>query len=271
MIKVGVMGWPISHSLSPRLHNYWMKEHHLAGEYAALEVKPLALGEMLCSLASQGYRGVNLTVPHKEAAQKLMNSLDPVASAIGAVNTVLVEAGKLKGYNTDAYGFIENLRQAQAIGKKNKAVVLGAGGAARAVCKALLDEGFERIVIVNRTPLNAQAIARKFGEKFDVAPWEQRNESLADADLLVNSTSLGLKNGEPLEIDLSALPKEAAVNDLVYAPLQTPLLKQAAERGNKTVDGLGMLIHQAAAAFEIWFGVHPSTGGLVRKYLLEPV
>lgn len=264
----GVIGWPIKHSLSPKMHNYWLKAYGIAGDYIPMPVQPDNLGETMRTLKDKGICGVNLTVPHKELVLPFLDEIDETARQIGAVNTVMVTpGGKLIGTNTDAYGFAENLRQAGALKPKGKAVVLGAGGAARAVCKALVDEGY-RLVIANRTPDKARAIAKTFGSS-EAVGWEQRGAVLADADLLVNTTSLGLEKQPPLEIDLTLLPKEAVVTDIVYAPLKTPLLAEAEKRGNITVDGLGMLMHQGVPGFEAWFGKRPLVDAALREHLLH--
>lgn len=269
MRKAGVIGWPVAHSLSPKLFRYWFKQHGIAGEYVALEVEPENLAETVKALVQKGFCGINVTVPHKETIKPLLHTLDDKARAVGAVNTVIISGEKLKGTNTDAHGFIENLRQNGYPQQKNKAVILGAGGAAKAVVKALLDDGFKHILVANRTRAKTEAMSEHFGGLLDVVPWEHRAEALADADLLVNATKLGLKGGDPLQIDLAQLPQTAVVTDLVYAPLVTPLLAEAKARGNVTVDGLGMLIHQAVPAFEAWFGVRPAVDEHIKKHLLH--
>lgn len=269
MLKAGVIGWPLSHSLSPRLHMHWLKKYGIEGEYVAMPVAPEGLAEALSALRQRKFRGCNLTVPHKEKAVALMDSLDAAAKAIGAVNTIVVMSdGTLAGSNTDAYGFAENLRL-HSLPHKRKAVVLGAGGAARAICHALLAEGFAEIALANRTLRKAETLAAHFGPACRVAGWQKRDEALEGASLLVNATSLGMTGNEPLDIDLSALPEDAVVCDIVYVPLETPLLAQAKRRGNPVVDGLGMLIHQAVPGFEAWFGVRPEADAAARAALLE--
>lgn len=260
----GVIGWPVSHSLSPRLHGYWLDKYRIDGEYKAWPVKPEELGSFITSMVEKGFAGGNVTVPHKEAAMRLVNEMDAEAKAIGAVNTLVISKGIIQGSNTDAYGFTENIRP--FIKGTNKAVVLGAGGAARAVVHALKKLGFARIVVTNRTPEKAEALAKLFS--VETAPWEYRMAALEGADILVNTTSLGMTGKENLEIDLSLLPKTALVTDIVYAPLITPLLVAARARGNPTVDGLGMLLHQAVPGFEAWFGVKPEVTDELRRYLL---
>ena len=268
MAKAAVIGWPAGHSLSPKLHSYWLKQYGIDGSYGALEVKPEDLEETLNGLAGRGYAGCNLTLPHKESAIPMLYAIDETAKAIGAVNTVVIKDGKLCGTNTDAYGFMENLNDHTKL-RAGKAVVLGAGGAARAVCQALKGAGFREIVLTNRTPGKAETLAKQFGNNFRAVAWEGRVDTLAGADLLVNTTSLGLEKNPPLAINLDHLPKDAVVNDIVYKPLMTPLLAAAKERGNIVVDGLGMLIHQAVPGFEAWFGVRPKITPELKSHLLE--
>ena len=259
----GVLGWPVSHSLSPKLHHHWLKTLGIDGEYKALAVEPKDLQTTLKALPDMGWQGCNLTIPHKEAALPFLDELDDTARAIGAVNTVIVRGGKLIGSNTDAYGFAENIRA--GLTGTHKAVVLGAGGAAKAVCYALHQLGFQHIVIANRTREKAEALAASF-QNVQVGAWD--NNLLADADLLVNATSLGMTGKEPLEMDLSRLPVGALVTDIVYAPLITPLLAAAKARGNPIVDGLGMLLHQAVPGFAAWFGVRPQVTAQLREHVL---
>jgi len=264
----GVIGWPVKHSLSPKLHNYWLNKYGIDGEYLRQEVKPENLAAAVKACVAEGWCGFNLTLPHKELVLPMLDSIDDVAAAIGAVNTVVIKpGGKLHGTNTDAYGFIENIRP--AINGKNKAVLLGAGGAAKAVCHALTKEGFVNIVVLNRTPEKAAAFSAQFPRATSVV-WEERNSVLCDADLLVNATSLGMAGKEPLDIDLSSLPKHALVTDIVYTPLITPLLAQAKARGNPIVDGLGMLLHQAVPGFKAWFDFdgEPDINDELRNYIL---
>lgn len=257
LLKIaGVAGWPVSHSLSPRLHNYWLKQLGIHGEYNAYEVRPEALPGFIESLRSMhGMRGCNLTLPHKEHAIALLDSVDALAQTVGAVNTIIAEDGKLHGTNTDVYGFAENIRPHMT--GNGKAVILGAGGASRAVAKALLDLGFADIHITNRTRAKAEAVNAALGGVLKIEEWDMRSAVLKGADLLVNTTSLGLKGQPPLQLDLSALPKTALVTDIVYKPLLTPLLEWAQAHGNPTVDGLGMLIYQAVPGFTAWFGAPP--------------
>lgn len=264
----GVIGWPVSHSLSPALHNYWLREHGLAGNYVALPVEPSRLQEILPGLPLLGFRGVNLTLPHKQDVLPMLAGIDDVARAIGAANTLIfTREGAAYGMNTDAYGFIENIRP-HLPERRGKAVMLGAGGAARAVAYALIQEGFSEILVINRTSDKAQSLASDF-PGLTAAPWEQRHAILASASLLVNTTSLGMSGQPPLELNLSALPQHALVTDIVYSPLMTPLLMAAQSRGNPVVDGLGMLLHQAVPAFEAWFGIRPRVTRKLREHVLK--
>lgn len=272
MAKACVIGWPVAHSLSPKLFRYWLSKYRIEGEYEALPVQPEALAQTVASLSGEGFCGFNVTVPHKEAILPLLAAIDDTAHAIGAVNMVTVEKGRLRGGNSDAYGFTQSLRHGGMPRGKGKAVVLGAGGAAKAAVKALLDEKFSPIVIVCRTPEKGFSIGNSaVGKNRDITvePWERREEILAGAYLLVNATSLGMQGREALKIDLAALPGAAAVMDLIYAPLETPLLAQARARGNTAIDGLGMLMHQAVPAFTAWFGVAPEVDRETREHLLH--
>lgn len=256
----GVMGWPVSHSRSPVMHRYWLERHGLAGDYVKLAVPPARLGPALRGLANLGFAGCNLTIPHKEAALAFLDDIDPQARLIGAVNTIIVlPDGKLHGTNSDAFGFIENLKAGAPgwTGRNATAVVLGSGGAARAVVAALLQAGVSDIRIVNRSQDRARTLAKQLGAGVDVLPWAQRHTALAGATLLVNATSLGMTGAPALDLSLDALPPDTVVNDIVYAPLETMLLAAARRRGNPVVDGLGMLIHQGRPGFAAWFGIEP--------------
>jgi shikimate dehydrogenase len=257
----GVMGWPVAHSLSPRLHGHWLLRHGIDGAYVPMPVRPERLEQALRALPAMGFAGVNLTIPHKEAALALMDHLSPVAERIGAVNTVVVEAdGTLSGDNTDGLGFIAALSQSGAgwRAEAGPAVVLGAGGAARAVAVALLDAGAPEVRLLNRTPERARALADELGGSVHGLESTERSAALDGAALLVNTTSLGMRGQPPLVLPLEALPRTALVSDVVYTPLITPLLALAQARGNPVVDGLGMLLHQARPGFRAWFGVDPA-------------
>jgi shikimate dehydrogenase len=270
--RAGVIGWPVGHSKSPRLHGFWLRHYRIDGEYAAIAVRPEDLAAFVDDLRRNGFAGINVTVPHKEKILPLMDELSPTARAIGAVNTVFVRpGGKLHGTNTDAYGFLENLRQSPGgfDAKTGPAVVLGAGGAARAVCVALREAGSPAVRVANRSLDKAQALAREWSPQVKAVPWSELTTVLADAAVLINATSLGMTGQPPLEISLDALPKSALVTDVVYAPLDTPLLAAARARGHRVVDGLGMLLYQAQAGFAGWFGVTPAVTPELRRHVLE--
>jgi len=256
----GVMGWPVMHSRSPRLHNAWLKRFGVAGYYAPLPVEPGKVEAALRALPALNFAGCNVTLPHKQEIVRIADHVDPAARAIGAANCVVVrEDGSLAAFNYDVFGFLEALRAGAPDWRADKgpAVVLGAGGAARAVVYALIAEGAPEVRVVNRTLERAQAFAAEFGPKVKPLRWQERADALAGAALLVNTTSNGMVGQPPLEIALDALPADAVVNDIVYTPLETPLLAAARARGNGAVDGLGMLIQQARPAFRDWFGVMP--------------
>lgn len=266
----GVVGWPVEHSLSPRLHGYWLDHYRIDAAYVPLAVRPEDLPRALEALPALGFRGVNVTVPHKEGALAACHEVDALARRIGAVNTIRVADGRLLGSNTDAFGFLENLKEGAPDWRAEAApaVVLGAGGASRAVATGLLDAGAPELRIVNRTLARAEALAGDLGGPATAIAWERRGAALAGAGLLANTTTLGMAGQPPLELDLGELPASALVTDIVYAPLVTPLLALAAARGNPTVDGLGMLLHQARPGFEAWFGVRPEVTPALRAFLL---
>lgn len=267
----GVMGWPVEHSLSPRLHGYWLEQHGIDGAYVPLAVAPADLPTALTALPALGFRGVNLTLPHKEQALDLCQEVDDLARRIGAVNTIVVRDGRLFGSNSDAFGFLENLKDGAPDWRAEAApaVVLGAGGASRAVVAALADAGAPEVRLVNRTRERAEALATALGGALSVYDWDRREAALAEAGLLVNTTTLGMAGQPPLDLDLGALPVEAVVTDIVYTPLMTPLLQAARTRGNPLVDGLGMLLHQARPGFEAWFGVRPEVTPGLRDFVLS--
>jgi shikimate dehydrogenase len=255
------MGWPVAHSRSPLIHGHWIAEHGLRGAYVPLAVQPAQLEQALRALPVLGFAGCNLTIPHKVQALSILYAIDPIAQRIGAVNTVVVQAdGSLRGTNTDAFGYIESLREAQPTWKATQgpAVVLGAGGASRAVLCALIDAGVPLIRLCNRDAGKAQALAQEFGPVVQALLWGERHEALVGAALLVNTTSLGMHGQEALDMRLNALPPQAVVSDIVYVPRITPLLTAAQARGNPIAEGLGMLLHQARPAFAAWFGPTPA-------------
>ncbi len=257
-IKAGVIGHPISHSKSPIIHGHWIAQHGLNGSYTAIDIAPEVLADRVAALVADGYAGFNVTVPHKETIFRLCDAIDETAMAIGAVNTIAIRDGKIHGTNTDAFGFIENIRSKAEIAVIKKAVVLGAGGAARAAIYGLLQAGVKQVVVTNRTLVRAEDITAMDQSRVSVAAWAERSTILDDVDLLVNTTSLGMTGKEPLEIDLSGMKADGIVYDIVYAPLMTPLLIQAQARGLHIVTGIGMLLHQARGGFELWFGVLPT-------------
>jgi shikimate dehydrogenase len=267
----GVMGWPVAHSRSPVIHNHWVAEHGLQGAYVLLPVRPEQLQTALRSLPVLGFAGCNLTIPHKVATLTLMDRVNDLAQRIGAINTVVVEQdGALTGCNTDSFGYIQSLLDAKPTWRANTgpAVVLGAGGAARAVLVGLMDSGATEIRLTNRSWAKAHDMAQEFGGPVCAIRWEDRHDALAGAALLVNTTNQGMLGETALDLRLDHLPMQALVSDVIYVPLETPLLAAARLRGHVTVNGLGMLLNQARPAFAAWFGIQPSvTAGLVDKVL----
>jgi shikimate dehydrogenase len=260
-----IIGWPVEHSRSPLIHNYWLKTYGIAGEYRREAVPPDEFEGFVQSLAARDYVGANVTVPHKEKA--LAFSLpDEQAKAVGAANTLWIAGGFLHATNTDVEGFLNNLDACAPQWDRGlgNAVVLGAGGAAHAVVYALLTRRAERITVVNRTPQRAEDLRQRFLERLQVAPWEQLNDLLGDAALFVNTTTLGMAGQPELEADVGRLPSHAIVADLVYVPLVTPLIEAAKAKGLRTADGLGMLLHQAVRGFELWFGRKPEVTAELR-------
>ena len=266
----GVMGWPVAHSRSPKLHGYWINQLGLAGAYVYLPVRPERLADALKGLLALGFAGCNVTIPHKETAMWLVDRVDPVATRIGAINTIVVgEDGTLSGFNNDAYGFIECLREAKPDWRADSgpAAVMGAGGGARAVVASLAERGAKEIRLLNRTFARAQTLAAGFGAPVRALPWEQRHAAIEGASLLVNTTNQGMVGQPPLDLSLDRLPQSALVSDIVYVPLETPLLAAARRRGNPAVNGLGMLMHQARPAFKAWFGILPHVTPELRRLL----
>src|SRR5262245_47829426 len=259
-LLAGLMGWPVMHSRSPKLHNYWLNHYGVSGTYVPLAIKPEDLRAALRALPALAFSGCNLTLPHKEAALGLLDRIDPLARRIGAVNTIVVTAdGSLEGRNTDAFGYIENVREAAPHWRVDAGpiVVIGAGGGARAVLVSLIGAGAGEIRLLNRTPARAQTLAAELGHPVRPLEWRERNGALEGAAMLVNTTNQGMVGEPPLDVDLAALPFTALVSDIVYIPRETPLLAAARARGNPTVNGLGMLLHQARPAFQAWFGIMP--------------
>ena len=271
-LLAGVMGWPVMHSRSPLLHNYWMRQHGLAGTYVPLAIEPDKLPAALRALPAFGFAGCNLTIPHKQAAMAVVDSVDDVAKRIGAISCVTVGSdGSLAGSNNDCFGFIENLKQAVPGWRADAgpAVVLGAGGGARAVCYALALAGAKEIRVINRTLERAQGLADEFGQPLTALAWNKRNDALSDAALIVNTTSLGMVGQPTLDLRLDAAPKSALAYDIVYVPLETPFLAAARARGLKTVDGLGMLLHQGRPAWKAWFDIETQVTPELRQLLVD--
>lgn len=253
-----VCGHPIAHSRSPLIHGYWLQHYGIEGAYERADVPPEAFEGFLRDLSGSAYVGGNVTIPHKENACRLVDHLDEAANRIGAANTLWMEGGRLHGGNTDAYGFTANLdAEAPGWSQSGVATILGAGGAARAIVHALQERAFCQIRIVNRTLPRAESLARHFGGVSSAYDWGSLPELLTDTGLLINTTSLGMEGGPSLKLDLAPLPSTAIVSDIVYAPLVTPLLAMAQDHRLRTVDGLGMLLHQAVPGFEKWFGRRP--------------
>ena len=259
-LLAGVMGDPVMHSRSPKLHNYWLAKYGLTGTYVPLAIRAEHLRAALRALPALGFSGCNLTIPHKEAALDIVDKLDPPARRIGAVNCVVVAPdGSLEGRNHDAFGYIESVREAQRDWRADTGpiVVIGAGGGARAVLVSLVDQGAREIRLVNRTLARGKALAGELGGPIRPLSWEQREATLEGAAMLINATNQGMLGEPPLDLALDRLPVRALVSDIVYIPRETVLLAAARKRGNATVNGLGMLLHQARPAFHAWFGIMP--------------
>lgn len=266
----GVMGWPVMHSRSPKIHNYWLQKHGLAGVYVPLAIKIENLGAALRALPALGFSGCNLTIPHKIEALKILDRIDPIARRIGATNCVVVGPdGSLAGHNYDGWGYIESIREAVPAWRADAGpiVVLGSGGGARAVVANLAERGAREIRLINRTRARAEALAKEFGGPIKALAWEERGAALDGAAMLINTTSQGMVGQPALDISLDKLPRAALVSDIIYIPRETPLLAAARARGNPTVNGLGMLLHQARPAFEHWFGVRPEVTPELRAIL----
>ena len=266
----GVMGWPVAHSRSPLIHNHWLATHAIDGAYVKLAIPANGLQDALRALPALGFAGVNLTIPLKEAALSIVDEINPLARRIGAINTIVVTPDhRLVGRNTDAFGWLESLREAMPgwQAATGPAVVIGAGGAARAILAGLLDEAASDIRLINRTQSRADALAEEFGSPVRALPWAARHAALEGAALLVNTTSQGMSGHEALDLRLDALPRAALVSDIVYVPRETLLLAAAHTRGNPVVNGLGMLLHQARAAFHDWTGTMPAVTPELRALL----
>ena len=281
MLRAGVIGWPVSHSLSPCLHSYWLKKYGIVGSYEAIAVTPENVAGILEVLEQRNFKGANITVPYKEQILKQLKETDEISQRIGAVNTIVFDNNTWRGTNTDAYGFMESLRNNSDYWKDGLALVLGAGGASRAVCVGLLDEGFN-VVIANRSVHKAEAVQQHINHpRLKICAWEEKEKFMPDAALLVNTTVLGMKGQKPLEISFSRLHQAAYVADIVYNPERTArtrrfsnptiteFLAQATEHGHQVIDGLNMLLYQAQPGFEMWFGIKPEVTRALRSHVLE--
>ncbi|QEE12997.1 shikimate dehydrogenase [Bartonella krasnovii] len=269
-----VVGTPINHSKSPKIHNFWLKQYNLQGEYIAQEVSSEEFKDFFTSIKKRGFCGGNITLPHKQEAFHLANYKDDVATMIGAVNTLWYEGNKLCATNSDSYGFSANLDDFAPDWVGETAIIFGAGGAARAILYALKKRGFERICLVNRTKRRAEDLAQHFGKPVEVHDWQNIDKILYQADLIVNTTSIGITtSSEEKEssffCDFHKAKTTALVTDIVYTPLLTPFLQQAKAHGLRTVDGLGMLLHQAVFGFERWFGIRPQVTKALRAEILQ--
>ena len=273
-LLAGVMGWPVMHSRSPLMHNHWFRQHGLAGTYVPLAIEPAGLAAALKALRPLGFAGCNLTIPHKQQAMTIVDEVDTVAKRIGAISCVVVRPdGSLSGTNNDWFGFIHNLKQEQPgwRGDAGPVVVLGAGGGARAVCYGLMQVGAKEIRLVNRTFARAKGIAGEFGGSIQALPWERRHDSLDGAAMVVNATSQGMVGQPALDLRLDKLSKTALAADIIYIPLETPFLAAARQRGNRTANGLGMLLHQGRPAWKMWFGIEPVVTAELRSMMEKSI
>jgi len=262
-----VLGWPVSQSLSPKLHGWWLRKYGIAGAYTAMAIPAVTLYDALKMLVDRGFMGCNLTSPLKEIALELMHVHDESCLMSGAVNTIMIKNGKLHGYNSDGFGFMASLRAQYPAWKGGHVAVIGAGGAARGVIASLRAHGATSFALVNRTAEKAQKIMKVFDLQGEVYPWDRRDAALKDAALLVNCSTLGMVSHPPLQIDLKHLPETAAVCDIVYRPLMTDLLNKAKARGNPVIEGLGMLLHQGRLGFEQWYGRDPEVTKELHDYM----
>ncbi|MEY3886724.1 MAG: Shikimate dehydrogenase [Pseudomonadota bacterium] len=269
-LMAGVMGWPVMHSRSPLMHNHWFAQEKLKGVYVPLAIQPDNLEAALRSLHPLRFSGCNLTIPHKQLALKFVDEVDPIAQKMGAISCIAVqEDGRLVGSNNDAAGFIRNIKEYQPDWRANQGpiVVIGAGGGSRAVCQGLIQEGATEIRLVNRHLERAQIIKADLGGPIEAHAWSDRHDLMAGASMVVNTTSQGMVGQTPLDIDLAKLPVDALATDIVYTPLETPFLEQARLRGNRTLNGLGMLLHQGPLGWKAWFGIEPKVTPELRKLL----
>ena len=273
-LMAGVMGWPVMHSRSPLMHNYWMAQQGLVGTYVPLAIKPGTLAAALRALHPLGFSGCNLTIPLKQEAMTIVDEVDDVAAKIGAISCVVVRSdGSLFGTNNDWLGFIGNLKEDGPDWRADAGpvAVIGAGGGGRAVCYALLREGASEIRLVNRTFEKAAAIASEFGGPIQVLPWDRRHDALEGVAMVVNATSQGMVGQPPLDLSLDKLPQQALAADIIYTPLETPFLAAARQRGNRTLNGLGMLLHQGPPAWKLWFGIEPMVTAELRERMEQSI
>jgi shikimate dehydrogenase len=273
-LLAGVMGWPVMHSRSPMMHNHWFGKHGLAGTYVPLAIRPEGLERALRALHPLGFAGCNLTIPHKEKAMGIVDEIDALARAIGAISCVIVRAdGSLAGTNNDCFGFIQNVKDEQPGWRADAGpiAVIGAGGGSRAVCYGLAREGAREIRLVNRTPERARALADEFGGAIKPLAWGDRHDALEGVAMVVNTTSQGMVGQGALDLRLDKLPKGALAADIVYIPLETPFLAAARARGNRTVNGLGMLLHQGRPAWKAWFGIEPEVTPELRRMVEKTI
>ncbi len=258
-LRAAIVGYPVSHSLSPVMHGYWLQHYGIHGHYGAMAVTADGLKDALTEMAARGYAGCNLTMPHKEAALSLMDVHDESCLMSGAVNTVVMRGGKMHGYNSDGFGFVESLNAQTPGWSGARVVILGTGGAARGIIASLRAAGAAHFVLVNRTRAKAERVVKQFSmTAVDVVDWQERDAALERATLLVNCTSLGMTGEGALDLDVARLPDDAVVSDIVYRPLETRLLARSRARGLRVAEGLSMLMHQGRLGFEHWFGIDPA-------------
>lgn len=267
VIRACVLGWPVSQSLSPKLHNWWLRKYNIKGAYTAMAITPENLESALKMLLDRGFAGCNLTAPLKEAAMPLMQVHDESCLMSGAINTVVFYEGRMHGYNSDGFGFVESLISKKPDWNGERVVILGTGGAARGVIASLRAAGAKHFVLVNRTPEKAQKVVKNFTLDAEIYKWDQRAEALKNATMLVNCSTLGMVGHPPMTLDLTQLPQEATVCDIVYRPLVTDLLNKAKARGNPVVEGLGMLLHQGRLGFDFWYGRDPEVTPELYDYM----
>jgi len=268
----GVMGWPIAQSRSPILHNYWIEKYNLNGRYVPLAVRPERLADAIRGLPALGFRGCNLTMPHKQLAMTMVDSLTDTAKRIGAINCIVVgDDGKMSGTNNDGNGYVLSVQEVAPHWKPSDGpiAILGAGGAARAIIVALLERGVKEIRLINRTFEKAERLAKEFGPAVKPLAWDKRSDAIGDVALLANATDQGMLGKSALDISLDKLSKQTLVSDLIYVPPETPFLAAAKARGNVTINGLGMLLHQARPAFQAWFGVLPEITSDLRTKIMD--